>query len=126
MRLAYHLVLGLILTSCAHSETETRTPVQIKEDLRRAELHSPTMYLHVDGTLNDQTVDCTIQNSAKEADFQDVTIAVNYFNDSRQLIKSDLFKIGKPVPKGTEIKHQQKVSPPENYHIVSFSIRDAK
>ncbi|HMX03605.1 MAG TPA: hypothetical protein PK511_09690 [Chitinophagales bacterium] len=126
MRLTYTLVIGLILASCAHSETETRTPVQIKEDLRRAELHSPTMYLRVSGELKEDSVFCLINNTAKEADYPNAIIAVNYFNDSRQLIKSELINVGNQILKGTTINFNSKVDPPDEYASVSFSVREVK
>ncbi len=126
MRSAYVFLIGLVLASCSQEDTQTRTPEQIREDLRRAELHSPSMYLSVTGELQNDTVTCTVSNTAKEADFTKVTVAVNYFDDARKLMKSDLLTLTETVENGASVTHKQGVTPPEGHASVTFAVREAK
>lgn len=81
------------------------------------------MYLHVQGALADNQVTCTVESTAKVAEYAAVQIAVNYFNDARSLMRSDIIPANKSIAPGSRVTITETVSPPEGYETVSFAIR---
>lgn len=123
MRIVLILVVGIVLSSCGSKEVQTRTPEEIQDDLRKAELHSPSMYLQVEGTLNESQVVCTVSSTAKVAEYTQVQVAVNYFSDARSLMRTDLVPAEQAIKPGASVQIQHQVTPPEGYATVSFAVR---
>jgi len=125
MRLSIIFIAGLLLYACGNSKRHTRSADEIVEDRHRAEAFSPSMYLSVDGTLEDLRLSGTIINNAQLATYKDIIIAINFFDADRSLISSELISLPDRLAPGEQITFSKEVSIPEGYANISTSLREA-
>lgn len=120
------IIFSMAVSACSSKGTKTRTDSQIDSDRLKAEQLSPSLYLNVTGQIEVDRINCSLENLAKLASYRNIVIGINYFTDTRELIRSDIYTIDITVPPMSTIAHTLAIKePPINYSIVSISTRGA-
>lgn len=117
--------ITFLLSACVSKVNDMADDLAIQSKLKEAEIATPNLFIDLTGNINNTELYCNVNSIAKYTTYTDVIVSVNYFTDTRSLIKSEVVALDKSIsPKGITVDTVQ-VNPPGNFTYLSVSLKQA-
>jgi hypothetical protein len=110
--------------------TPAKTPVKLKEEIRKKEPVKPISYLKVKmkwhkNLIGETVLEGTLQNTAPATNFKDPVLLVTWISKTNTTMETDRYPLYKYLGAGNTIPYKLKVKAPSKIGDVKVSVESA-